>query len=134
VSRAFIGASTAFSGVFLILLSLLIGLATVKPARALPEYASQTGEPCSTCHISPSGGGSRTVRGQAWVGNGKPGTVPDTLESLALLGIEIKVDPAQYTTIPASIPAAQPLPAAYRPLNPATLQQLHPWLSSFGGN
>ena len=44
--------------------------------QALPEYATQTGEPCATCHISPSGGGLRTPRGQAWVGSDKPGAVP----------------------------------------------------------
>ncbi len=117
------------SGALLIMLALLFGLAGRHEVRALPEYASQTGEPCATCHISPSGGGSRTVRGQAWVGSSKPGAVPDTLASLALLGIDLKVDPAQYSTVPAAIPPAQPLQ-----VQPSKLLELHPWLSNYDGN
>lgn len=118
-----------FSGVLAVVLALLFGLGGQQKAYALPEYAAQTGEPCASCHVSPSGGGSRTVRGQAWVGNGKPGTVPDTLEALDLLGIDLQIDPAQFTTVPAQIPAAQPLR-----VQPGKLQELHPWLSSFNGN
>jgi mono/diheme cytochrome c family protein len=45
-------------------------------AHALPEYATRTGEPCSTCHVNPAGGGPRTVRGNLWVAAGKPDKVP----------------------------------------------------------
>ena len=44
----------------LCVLSLAILLALALPGgrvKALPEYSSQTGEPCATCHLSPSGGG-----------------------------------------------------------------------------
>jgi hypothetical protein len=48
-----------------------------QPSLALPEYSVQTGEPCASCHVSPSGGGVRTPRGQAWVAEERPSTVPD---------------------------------------------------------
>jgi hypothetical protein len=50
-------------GLFVIMV--LAGLSTHN-AQALPEYSAQVGEPCSSCHISPSGGGPRGPRGQAW--------------------------------------------------------------------
>src|SRR5512140_3352364 len=42
------------------------------PGHALPEYANRTGEPCATCHVSPGGGGPRTLRGLLWASRGKP--------------------------------------------------------------
>ena len=45
--------------------------------HALPEYASNTGEPCATCHVNPGGGGPRTLRGLLWVANGRPDAVPE---------------------------------------------------------
>lgn len=45
-------------------------------AHALPEYATRTGEPCSTCHVNPAGGGPRTMRGSLWIAAGRPDTVP----------------------------------------------------------
>lgn len=53
--------------------TLWLGVAT---AHALPEYASRTGEPCATCHVSPGGGGPRTLRGLLWAARGKPDKVP----------------------------------------------------------
>lgn len=47
------------------------------PAQALPEYTERTGEPCSTCHINPAGGGPRTLRGLLWVSKGMPDQVPE---------------------------------------------------------
>jgi|GEM_PF-6524470 mono/diheme cytochrome c family protein len=49
----------------------------VQPVSALPEYATRTGEACSTCHINPAGGGPRTLRGLLWVARGKPDSVPE---------------------------------------------------------
>ena len=64
---------------FLVGLVFVVALALVlvasQPTGALPEYSEQTGEPCAGCHISPSGGGLRTPRGQAWVASAKPGAV-----------------------------------------------------------
>ena len=45
-------------------------------AYALPEFATHTGEPCSTCHVNPAGGGPRTMRGSLWIAAGKPDQVP----------------------------------------------------------
>lgn len=47
-----------------------------KRAHALPEFANRTGEPCATCHVSPGGGGPRTLRGMLWAAQGRPDEVP----------------------------------------------------------
>jgi hypothetical protein len=91
-----------------IALILLVLLATAaSTALALPEYATQTGEPCGTCHASASGGGLRTPRGLAWVARQKPASVPTLEESLVVLGVKITGDPADYLA-----PTTPPLPAA----------------------
>ena len=97
--------------------------------RALPEYSTQTGEPCASCHISPSGGGPRALRGQAWVAAKKPGTVPDVAESLELLGVHLDIDESAYTTVPESVPSAAPLA-----IEPAQTEPIHAWLNDYDGN
>ena len=102
-------------------------------AQALPEYSTQTGEPCATCHLSASGGGGRGVRGQAWVGSDKPGAVPPLVESLELLGIRLESDPADFVASPLATPAApQPLPV--QPAKPEAAQDMHNWLRNHDGN
>lgn len=96
---------------------------------ALPEYSAQTGEPCATCHLSPSGGGPRGPRGQAWVGNGKPGSVPNLVEALSLLGIQLNMDESQYQAPNQPAPEAQPLA-----VEPAQAGQIHHWLQNYDGN
>jgi mono/diheme cytochrome c family protein len=54
---------------------------------ALPEYANRTGEPCATCHVSPGGGGPRTLRGLLWAAKGKPDKVPDLPNVLMAPGV-----------------------------------------------
>jgi hypothetical protein len=98
-------------------------------AEALPEYSAQTGEPCATCHLSPSGGGSRTPRGQAWVGSGKPGAVPDLVAALEQLGVHMEVNQEDYTLVPEVIQPSQPLLVA-----PAESDRLFEWVSAYGGN
>jgi hypothetical protein len=113
-------------------LSIAISLAVLfgsQPAEALPEYAAQTGEPCATCHVSPSGGGPRTPRGQAWVAAGKVGSVPALTEALSLLGVHLEVDESQYVTVPASIPAAKPLQ-----FKTGQAGAVHNWLQDYAGN
>lgn len=116
-----------YSALFLVIV--LAMTFTSQPTYALPEYSTQTGEPCATCHISPSGGGLRTPRGQAWVGAGKPGAVPDLTEALELLGVHLDVDESAFTTVPESIPPAQPLR-----LKPGQSKALHDWLRDYEGN
>jgi hypothetical protein len=115
-------------GILLLVTALFLALLPVSSADALPEYASQTGEPCASCHISPSGGGPRGPRGQAWVASGKPGAVPDTLQSLELLGVELSVDPAYFTETTPQVPA-EALEVA-----PERGQSLYRWLSQYDGN
>jgi len=117
-------------GALLVCTSLMVALAKPSIADALPEYAAQTGEPCSSCHISPSGGGPRGPRGQAWVAANKPGTIPDLTQSLELLGVELSVDPAYFTEeADLQVQEAEALDVA-----PAQGQTLFRWLSQYDGN
>ena len=117
-----------FFGSLLLVTAIALILIPCSSAKALPEYASQTGEPCASCHVSPSGGGPRGPRGQAWVASGKPGSVPDTLQSLELLGVELNVDPAYFTE------AAPQVPAEALEVAPGQGQTLYYWLSQYDGN
>jgi hypothetical protein len=117
-----------FFGSLFLVTALALALIPNSSAKALPEYASQTGEPCASCHVSPSGGGPRGPRGQAWVASGKPGAVPDTLQSLELLGVELNVDPAYFTE------AAPQVPAEALEVAPGQGQPLYHWLSQYDGN
>lgn len=110
----------------IVCLALVAGFTT---SQALPEYSAQTGEPCATCHLSPSGGGSRSVRGQAWVGSGKPGLVPLLEDALQLLGINLSVDPADF------LPSGQ-IPEPPQPLvvAPGDAIDTHQWLLQYEGN
>jgi mono/diheme cytochrome c family protein len=116
-------------GTSLLLAALIMALIPNSTARALPEYSAQTGEPCATCHISPSGGGPRGPRGQAWVASSKPGAVPDLVHALELLGVELTVDPAYFSASDEQIPEADTL-------NTLTWQgqPLYRWLSDYDGN
>ncbi len=118
-----------FFGSLLVTVALLLALLPAAAAQALPEYSAQTGEPCASCHISPSGGGPRGPRGQAWVASGKPGTVPDTLQALELLGVELSVDPAYFTAAGSEVQEAEALQVA-----PAQSLRLYRWLSQYDGN
>jgi len=111
--------------VFLLILMVRPG----SEVQALPEYSAQTGETCATCHISPSGGGARTPRGQAWIADGKPGAVLDLLAALELLGVNLDVDPAEYINVPEEISPAQPLD-----VEPGQSEALHQHLSEYPGN
>ncbi len=98
-------------------------------AQALPEYSAQTGEPCATCHVSPSGGGPRAPRGQGWLAAGKPGAVPDLLAALGLLGVNLQVDPADFVAPPGAASPAQPLS-----VQPGQAEALHRRLLDYPGN
>ena len=111
------------------LLTIILLLQPTSEASALPEYSVQTGEPCATCHISPSGGGPRGPRGPAWVGEGKPGAVPGLIEALESLGVHLEVDEAFYKATPEAVAPAGPLQ-----LTPAEVEKIHNWLSDYNGN
>ena len=117
------------SGALLLCVSLLLLLPPSSTGRALPEYAAQTGEPCASCHVSPSGGGPRGPRGQAWVASSKPSIVPDLVASLELLGVELNADPAYFTAVEPEIREAEPLD-----LESTRRRQLFQWLSQYDGN
>ncbi len=76
-------------------LSILIGglllyailMTAAQPVHALPEYAARTGEACATCHVSPGGGGPRTLRGLLWAARGQPDQVPTLPGVLVAPGI-----------------------------------------------
>jgi cytochrome c553 len=42
-----------------------------RQAAATPQYATQTGQPCGACHVSPGGGGKLTARGENFKKNKK---------------------------------------------------------------
>lgn len=121
--------SLIFCGMLLICTALLLLIPPVSTGSALPEYAAQTGEPCSSCHISPSGGGARGPRGQAWVASEKPSTVPDLITSLELLGVELKFNPADYMAGSGMVPPAETLT-----LKAAQRRQIFELLSGYDGN
>ena len=116
-------------GILFLVIALFLALLPASSAGALPEYASQTGEPCASCHISPSGGGARGPRGQAWVASGKPGAVPDTFESLELLGVELSVDPAYFTVTDIEVQEPEVLETTS-----VQGQPLYRWLNDYDGN
>ncbi|MDH3943741.1 MAG: cytochrome c [Anaerolineae bacterium] len=77
----------ALVAIALIVLLLTTGFFGERPAHALPEYADRTGEPCSTCHVSPGGGGPRTLRGLLWTAQGRPDLVPSLGNILIAPGV-----------------------------------------------
>jgi mono/diheme cytochrome c family protein len=104
---------------FLVLFIIMLVAAGLPSAtvQALPEYSAQVGEPCASCHVSPSGGGPRAARGTAWVASSKPGVVPDLLQALEILGVRLTVDPLDYSVVsqevePADALQKSPIPAA----------------------
>lgn len=95
------------SGLVLFFVVLVAAGLPTTSAVALPEYSAQVGEPCASCHVSPSGGGPRAPRGTAWVASNKPGVVPDLLQALEILGVRLDVDPLDYSAAPQDVaPAA----------------------------
>jgi hypothetical protein len=120
-----------FLGCLFVILAVFLALLTwpIEEVQALPEYSAQTGEPCATCHISPSGGGSRTPRGQAWIADEKPGTIPNLLSALEILGVNLVFNPVDFTLVPDEIPPAQPLL-----IQPGQAEMLQQHLADYPGN
>jgi hypothetical protein len=110
-----------------------LALAIVPPSQALPEYSAQTGEPCATCHISPSGGGLRTPRGQAWVGGGRPGAVPGLSDALAALGVRLRTNEEDFIAAPGIKSPAPRIHTAATPTQ-ADADAIRAWLHTHEGN
>ncbi len=90
---------------------LVILLPTI--ALALPAYATATGQPCSTCHVNPAGGGTLTAKGSAFA------AIPTHATNAAAAWAQVNAPaaaPAPATAAPApaapAAPAATPRPAA----------------------
>jgi hydroxylamine dehydrogenase len=64
----------------LFLIMLLATVVLTSDALATPDYAQQSGQPCSTCHARPEGGGGLTPVGMAYARNGYQWPVPDDLQ------------------------------------------------------
>lgn len=83
--------SRIFAIIFMVagmVIIVLAGFINVPQAHALPEYSTRTGEPCATCHVSPGGGGPRTMRGLLWVGASRPDEVPELAGILLAPGVD----------------------------------------------
>ena len=113
----------------LIMTALALLVFACQPTGALPEYAAQTGEPCATCHISPSGGGLRTPRGLAWVSQGRPGAVPGLTDALALLGVRLTSNQADFVAAPGNVRAPEPPRTV-----PVQVEHVRAWLRTYEGN
>ena len=74
------------AGLAILFIAALALFWSATPGHALPEYANRTGEPCATCHVSPGGGGPRTLRGLLWASKGKPDKVPELAGVMAAPG------------------------------------------------
>ena len=61
--------------------------------------------------------------------SGKPGAVPDTLQALELLGVELSVDPAYFTVTDLEVQAPEALETT-----PGSSQSLYRWLNEYDGN
>lgn len=83
------GVYIALSFIMIIAVGLIMG---EPAAHALPEYVNRTGEPCSTCHVNPGGGGPRTLRGLLWAAQGRPEEVPQLTNILIAPGVEDSVE------------------------------------------
>jgi len=63
------------------------------------------------------------------VASAKPGYVPDTLESLELLGVELNVDPAYFTVTDLEVREPEALETTS-----GQGQPLYRWLNDYDGN
>ena len=52
------------------LIAATMSVTVSSPASATPQFASQTGKPCGSCHENPAGGGKLKPAGQKFKDNG----------------------------------------------------------------
>ncbi|MBI4301130.1 MAG: Ig-like domain-containing protein [Chloroflexi bacterium] len=72
------------------------GLFRATPSVAMPNYATNTGQACGTCHINPAGGGPRTDMGRAFE------AVKTHAVDPAGAWAQVSDTPAQISTAPVS--------------------------------
>jgi LPXTG-motif cell wall-anchored protein len=78
---------------------------------AMPQYAAATGQPCSTCHVNPAGGGARNAFGQRFEAIPTHSTDP--------LGAYRQLTQAQATPAPTVAATRAPTVAATPAATPA---------------
>jgi hypothetical protein len=86
------------------LLVLLPLLAQPITALATPDIARQTGQPCSTCHVNPGGGGPRNAVGQAF--EALPNHDADPAAAWAQLVASGRAGGPAAVQVPAALPRA----------------------------
>jgi hydroxylamine dehydrogenase len=62
-----------------VVVTLAVALMGQSTSLATVDFARRTGEPCSTCHVRPEGGGEGTAVGSAYARSGYVWPVPDEL-------------------------------------------------------
>jgi mono/diheme cytochrome c family protein len=88
-SRTVAGWLTRIALAVLALAALVLAMLLLesRPVHALPEYSTLTGETCAACHVSPGGGGPRTLRGLLWGALGQPSELPRLPNALIAPGV-----------------------------------------------
>lgn len=99
----FISVRTAISVAIASGITLLVLGAQTEGVKALPEYATATGQPCGACHINPAGGGAFTATGQAFAAISTHATNP--------AGAWARLSAPAPAPVPAPAPAYGPAPA-----------------------
>ncbi|MBI4302466.1 MAG: hypothetical protein HY664_07660 [Chloroflexi bacterium] len=82
----------------------LVGLFKLRSSAALPSYATATGQPCSTCHVNPAGGGTLTAIGQAFA------AIPTHSTDPAGAFRQVSAPAPTPTPAPSTAPAVTPTP------------------------
>src|SRR5512142_74064 len=86
--------------------AILVALFTASATFALPSYATATGQPCSTCHVNPAGGGTLTATGQAFQ------AIPTHATNPAAAFAQVSAPKAAPAPAPTAAPTAAPAAAA----------------------
>jgi hypothetical protein len=98
---------------FTLLAVMFVALAVPAITYALPRYTEATGQPCSTCHVNPAGGGALTPLGQRFAAIPNHSTDPVAAFQQAQQPAQATPAPAQPAPAPAQTTPgpAQPTPA-----------------------
>ena len=77
----------------------------VSQAGALPQYATDTGLACGSCHVNPAGGGTLTSLGTAFLNNGHK--LPTTTQATAPTTTQATAPTTTQTTAPTTTNTTQ---------------------------